>query len=44
VPEGLDMDELEQRLVSIIPTLHSVHEMHVWTLAGKYVANLLEIL
>jgi Co/Zn/Cd efflux system component len=35
VPEGLDMEELELRLISLMPALNSVHEMHVWTLAGK---------
>jgi Co/Zn/Cd efflux system component len=35
VPEGLDVEELERRLIKNVPSVFAVHELHVWTLTAK---------
>jgi Co/Zn/Cd efflux system component len=35
VPDGVDVEELELRLLGYVPSVASVHELHVWTLSGK---------
>jgi Co/Zn/Cd efflux system component len=37
VPEGLDVEELERKLIKNVPSFFAVHELHVWTLTAKQV-------
>ena len=33
-PQHIQIDELRERLLSTIPEIENVHELHVWQLAG----------
>ena len=39
IPPNINLMELEQRLISSVPSVASIHELHVWRLVGRLVAT-----
>merc|ERR1719312_382690 len=37
IPPNINLMELEQRLISSVPSVASIHELHVWRLVGRRV-------
>ena len=36
IPPNINLIELEQRLISSVPGVSNIHELHVWRLVGRY--------